>query len=341
MQRLNQTQVDAWIMQETGMGPGVGDVHYLVDASSAYYNWLRDDLRVETSKIHFTPQVGYDHLTANRNDVLCVFPATYGITSKLTWAKAQTHMLGVGNPTWRQGGKIRIQNTGVAEAATVDVTASGVFFGGLNITQSGANSACLTALRLSSTYFHAKKLDLRGHLASQVAAIEQASSLEFAAASSAGFGSTFEDCNIGTSSGSKRTAASAAVSSGVVNFAVASQSGSPAGYAEFKRCRFLSWSEDADCNIIRLESVYASDRYLMFEDCWFYNFWTNKTDQLDVCFYGDFGTIGSPVIMLKGSTAGFGFDKWTASATSNLRADMPIVGTAGGLGRLPNGTVGN
>ena len=329
-----------WIMSFAGLGPGIGDIHHLVDASSRYYNWLKDDMQVPGGKIHFTPALGYGALAENRNDVLLIHPGTYTIPSTLSWNKPQTHMIGVGNPTWRQGGKIRIQTTTSGVSATVDVTASGVFMGGFNITNSGANSGNLTALRLSSTYFSARQLDLRGHLASQVAAIEAASSLEFADGSSYGFGSTFKDCNIGTMSGAARTATGAACN-GVIFFAKNTQDGSPAAYTEFYNCRILSRCEAAGGALVKvLDARWGMDRLVYFKDCLFANYWLNYTDNLDGAIYLDTTTGGSGKMLLDGCTLA-GVDQWQTQDSGNVLATMPIVGVGGGIEREPTAATGS
>ena len=284
-----------------------------------------------------TPAAGYSALTASQNDRLLLMPSTYTLTETLTWAKAQTHMIGIGNPTWRQGGKIRLQTTVEAATATVDVTASGVFFGGFNITQNGAFTACVTALRLSSTYFSAEQLDLRGHLQATVAATEAASSLEFAAAGN-GFASTFMDCNIGTGSGSARSCASAEDGNGVINFA---GTASGPGYVEFHDCRILSRSSTVYPVMVRAVVPNSFDRYVLFKDSLFHNFYLHQTDKLDAAFRLKQAAGGSSYFMLKNCMAG-GIDQWQIQdqAQPTVLSDMPIVGTGGGLGLQPTGAAG-
>ena len=327
----------AWIANEAGLGPGIGEVHHCVDVDSAYYSWLRDDLKESSHLIHFDPIIGHSELTPSRNDVLLVHPGTYTIGETLTWSKAQTHMLGVGNPTWRQGGKTRIISTVEAATATVDVTGTGVFMGGgLNISQNGAFTACVTALRLSSTYFAAKKLDLRGDLQATIATTAGTSSLEFASGSNLGFASTFEDCNIGTSSGNAR----GAVKKGVIHFATANVG---PGYVEFKKCRILSRSSSTTPTMVFGSIVLAYDRYTLFEDCLFYNFSAAQAHDLLSAFYVTNVSSGSGTFVLRKSTA-VGIDEWQnqdpAEANAFVTTDMPITGVGGGLVNQPTAPVG-
>jgi len=328
-----------WIMAETGLGPGVGQLHYVAPAASetSLYSTQLGDMGVEV--VDALPSSAFAKAEANRNDVLLVAPGTYTEAAAMDWSKAQTHMLGIGNPTWRQGGKVRIQSTDTSIVATVDVTASGVFFGGLNITQNGADAACLTGLRLSSTYFSAKKLDIRGMLNSEVAAIEAASCLEFADGSSNGFGSTFVDCNIGTMSGPARTATGAACN-GVILFAKSTQDGSPGAYTEFHNCRILSRCEAAGGAMIKvLDARWGMDRLVYFKDCLVANYWLNYTDNLDGAIYLDITTGGSGKMLLSNCDLA-GVDQWQTQDSGNVLATMPIVGVGGGIEREPTAATG-
>ena len=329
----------AWIMNFTGLGPGIGEIHHLVGEDTAYYSWLKDDMKVHTNYIHHTPMNGYNALTPNRNDCLLVHPETYTMAESLAWAKPQTHMIGVGNPTWRQGGKIRLQTTDTSIVASVDVQASGVFMGGFNISQNGADAACLTGLRLSSTYFSGKQLDVRSFLNSEIAAIEAASCLEFADVASGGFGSTFNDCNFGTMSGAARTATGAACN-GVILFAKSTSSGSPGAYAEFHDCRVLSRCEAAGGAMIKvLDARWGIDRLVLFKNSLVANFWLNYTDNLDGAIYCDVATPGSGKILLD-KCALAGVDQWQTQDGGNILATMPIVGVGGGIEREPTAATG-
>ena len=327
-----------WLMNYSGLGPGIGDVHYVVDVDSAYYSWLRDDLKQEPSKIHFNISDGYNALMANRNDVLLVYPGTYTQTATLTWAKTMTHMFGVGNPLWRTGWKILITNATTGVAATMDITASGVSMGGFAVGQQGAFSSCLTALRLTSTHFHGKQLEIFGHIASEVAAVATASSLELANGTLSGYGSTFEDCSIGVGGGAARSVASAAATNGVINFAGTSTG---AAYIEFHKCRILSRSSTAYPCMIKNTIITGIDRYALFKDCFFHNFSAGHGAILDVAIHSLSPGSGSSTFVLK-DCMGSGITEWQAADSPNwVHANMPIVGLGGGLGRVPTSTAGN
>ncbi len=338
MRKSLDPSLTAWLMSQTGLGPGFGEVHYVVKAASAYYSWLRDDLKQEPSKIHFDLPSGYDALTANRNDVLLVQPGTYTLTSTLTWAKAMTHMFGIGNPLWRTGWKILITNATTGVGATVDITAAGVSMGGLAIGQQGAFADCLTALRLTSTHFHGKQLEIFGHVAAEVSDIATASSLELANGTLSGYGSTFIDCSIGLGGGEARDTASMAATNGVINFAGATTG---AAYIEFHNCRILSRASTGYPVMVKATIVNSIDRYALFKSCLFHNFSTGQTSPLDSAFWVLSASSPSSNFVLM-NCMGVGITEWqTIDQNELVVADMPIVGLGGGLGRVPTAGAGS
>ncbi len=85
-----------WIVSESGLGPGIGDVKYVATATSAtnqYRSWLEQN-GVKSGSIYTTPTLAEASLTAYRNDVVVVMPGTYTLTSLLTWDRNNTHIIG-------------------------------------------------------------------------------------------------------------------------------------------------------------------------------------------------------------------------------------------------------
>lgn len=86
----------AWIMGTLGIGPGIGDVHFVAGETTAYYSKLRDDMKIHPSLIHHSIAAGEDAMTASQNDVLCVYPGSHvQSTTALGWDKVACHMLGM------------------------------------------------------------------------------------------------------------------------------------------------------------------------------------------------------------------------------------------------------
>ena len=86
-----------WLMSTLQLGPGIGDVHYLVEDASNFHVKLVES-KIDNSHIHHSLEAGEDALVTNRNDVLLAFPGTYTETAKTTWDKSSTHLLGLGGP---------------------------------------------------------------------------------------------------------------------------------------------------------------------------------------------------------------------------------------------------
>jgi hypothetical protein len=82
-----------WLMSTIGLGPGIGEVHYACKANSAYYAWLRDDLREEPAYIHYTIADALANTTASRNDVVVILPGTYA-ESVAVASLNSTHLIG-------------------------------------------------------------------------------------------------------------------------------------------------------------------------------------------------------------------------------------------------------
>lgn len=90
--------LENWIMAESGLGPGIGDVHYLCNsATGAPYLWLKQR-GVDSDHLHVTIAAAYAALTAGRNDVLVVMPGSHTVSSAFTWGKDYTHMIGAVAP---------------------------------------------------------------------------------------------------------------------------------------------------------------------------------------------------------------------------------------------------
>jgi hypothetical protein len=88
---------------------------------------------------------------------------------------------------------------------------------------------------------------------------------------------------------------------------------------KFKRCTFemrCETSGSANPQLINLQGNYAVDRYLLLEDCFFYNFWENLGGLMDYAIVDGCGT--THAIVLKGTTAMFGIDAWCNVATYTM-----------------------
>ncbi len=120
-QRNLDPSLVAWIMS-LGLGPGVGEIHFCVGSTTNYYEWLKTDLKIDPAYIHFNVPDGYAALTADRNDVLVLYPGTNTITADIAWSKSNTHMVGAHSASpWSNSVKI----SSAAATALVGMTLSG------------------------------------------------------------------------------------------------------------------------------------------------------------------------------------------------------------------------
>jgi hypothetical protein len=92
-----------WIMSQTGLGPGVGELQYMAPATSAtsQYRTQLEAMGVSSGDIHATLAAAYAKTVDYRNDVILVAPAAYATTPATTWARSNTHMLGMSSSPCR------------------------------------------------------------------------------------------------------------------------------------------------------------------------------------------------------------------------------------------------
>ena len=96
-----------WIMTQSGLDIGTGDLHFVAPASSTtshYRGWLQS-MGVENDyKIHTTIQAALDKTVAYRNDVVLVFPGTYA--ESLVKDLANVQVIGIGRTGTRPSARV-------------------------------------------------------------------------------------------------------------------------------------------------------------------------------------------------------------------------------------------
>lgn len=323
-----------WLMGTLGVGPGIGEVHFLVKAASAYYSWLRDDMRVNPSLIHYTLAEGEDELTASRNDVLCVFPGAYDETAEVDWDKPNTHMVGMGGPN--VGGDYSEPNvfiyTDTTEVAQVlDVAGQNCQFHNAAIGNFGANAANLFAVKVNNYGCLFKNCGIKGTTMTAQCGVAGAGSLFI---DGGGMYPIFENCQIGQDVWGVRTTAN----SGVIVF---NSSARPNG-SDFINCRILSVGDDANCAMVRIATSTSSGRGHRFDNTIFSHFDSGGGGATTLVrgFYSPSTGVQKHTFHLHQCMA-IGIDEWQDDDDSVVMADMPITGIGGGLSRNPTGTVGS
>jgi hypothetical protein len=316
-----------WLMATLGVGPGVGEVHFLVDADSAYYSWLRDDMRVNPSLIHYTLAAGEDALTAARNDCLCVYPGAYDETAEVAWDKANTHLVGMGGPNiygdyTEPNVIIYTDSTDVASVLTV--TGQNSQFHNATIANFGANAACLTAVTVNIYGTHWKNMGIVGNTNSTINAVEASASLYIGAA---GMYPIFDTCVIGQDVWGVRTKAD----QGVIRFVGA---GRP-NVGLFRNCRIKSVGDDVECCMVAMPAATSCGRGWLFDNTTFEHFASDGGGgtNLNQAFHTYTGC-QKDTVLLQNCTA-FGIDAWADDAYEVILSNMAVPAVTGGLAIEP------
>lgn len=305
--------------------------------TSKYQEWLRNDMDVPAELIKAgatAPKDAYNELTGYRNDVVLVAPGAYDIGAELDWTKQATHMLGMGGAN-QMGDysepNVVIYTDTAAVAQTIDLSGANCQFQNVSIHNWGNDAGNLAALKLDNYGCKFKNVGFAGTATAGNDDVVAAASLYI---DGSGSYPIFENCVIGQNCWDVREGAN----SGVLRFTGTAGTGPYNGH--FKNCRFLSRSETATVAMVALPADYCIHGDWFFEDCHFSNYSSNWQNNLNQVFYDNVAS--SHMIMLKRCTA-IGIDEWqdADAGNSHIGADMPIVGTGGGLARNPTAGTGS
>lgn len=316
-----------WLMATLGVGPGIGEVHFLVDEDSAYYSWLRDDMRVNASLIHHSLAAGEDALTADRNDVLCVYPGTYTETAECDWTKRYTHMVGLGGPNVRGYDTygIQIYTTTGTVVRLVDLTGQRCQFHNMSFVNNGAADTALTSFVVRAYGTTLKNCQFLGLLNSDQVDVAGASSLELdeGVASSGASYLLMDNCVIGTSEWSAQAALN-----GQLYFSADTSAGSYAPQeCLIKNTLIQGHHSNTGRVLVKTVGNHAVGRNFMFDNCHFYAYWANHSDR-SLQVFSD-STATEHTFVLHNCTAE-GFDEWETSA-GYVHQSMPAAHATGGI----------
>lgn len=313
-----------WLMGTLGIGPGIGEVHFLVKADSAYYSWLRDDMRVNPSLIHYSAPDGEDAMVANRNDVLCVYPGDYaGVgANPFTWSKNNTHLIGMTAPLSRA---VQIWTYTVDGVFAMNNTADHCQFHNIRFSNWGEHANCLTAVKETGHHNLYKGIHMQGEIRSEQVDVVGGCSLWIdTPVAGAGEETIFDGCLIGDTGGSIRDIEGA----GVIHFGPTGAVSSGKNMV-FRRCKILSRSTTASCVAVRLAANNVIDRLLFFENTLFYNFYDAAQTKLTEVFWPGCGT-GHRIVLKECVNAGW--SSWQSSNVTYLPWNaMPTPNAEGGI----------
>jgi hypothetical protein len=314
--------------------PIVGKIYFAFregSSTSNYEEWLRTEMDIPAELAHQgsqAPALAFAETTANRNDVVIVFPGAFDLTSELAWNKNHVHLVGAGGPNvggdWSEP-NVCIYTDSIDVASVITVTGANCQFHNANVFQYGNNSACLTAFTLNKYGCVFKNFAFMGVATAGVDDVVAAASLYIAGN---GMYPLFEDCIIGQDVWDEREGAN----SGQLRFTGTTQTNG----GQFLRCRFLSRSNTATVAMVALPANGAIGRGWRWIDCTFYNLAVPHSTNLNQVFYDN--DAAGQTIILQNCTA-VGFDEWQDQDRGRIFQSMPAVDTGGGLVREPTATV--
>lgn len=202
---------------------------------------------------------------ANQNDIIYYLSSSSSVSlsAAVTWDKSYTHLIGVGAPS-SAANRARIFAPATVDAAVaLTISASGCVFQNFYLFQGGDAAGALGCILVSGGRNYFKNVHAAGPGHATPAGEAGAYALKLT-----GSENRFDECTIGVDS-VKRTGDNAILS---VDGAATRN--------EFYRTKFLSWAETNTYCIVKIVDTTAIDRYLYFQNCLFYNFWTNHADKL-------------------------------------------------------------
>jgi len=315
--RKDLDRVMGWLAQILGVGPGLGDVRFLVEDASEYHDWLKY-LGVKNDHIHTTVVAAEDALTADRNDVLCVTPGDYAVTSAIAWDKDQTHIVGLGGPNQRQqpstltNGGTRIKCITTAVEEVIAVTGNYVQFHRTGFMNNAANTGNKYDVLVQCRNFYAELCAFRG---GNNTTQNQNASAGIPLGIGAGYAARFKRCQIGQSGNVTRT-----TGPGFVKFVAGGHGG-----IDWEDCIFEMRSETSGANpsgfLVEQTSL---DRVMWFKRCLFYNFSENWGALPDYLFNID-QTTTFDILLTQCAMAGFDI----VSDNAHVKTIDPAPNSAG------------
>ena len=324
-----------WLMTLTGLGPGIGEVHYVVpvgSSTSKFYEWLKTDMRTLPANIHHSIAEGYNALTDYRNDILLVMPGAYLTTAELTWAKQHTHMLGLGGPNtngdWSEPNVVMYTAT-ITVASVLTMTGANCQFHNMVISNYGNNAACLTAALLSNYGCYFKNMAFQGNMTTNQNTTVAAASLYI---DGSGMYPIFDDCVIGQDVWGERSGAN----SGQLRFTGTTQ---PNG-GQFNRCRIPSRSVTATCAAVALPANGAIGRGWVWNNCIFSNEYATPFTNVNNVFYDN--DLAGQSILLKDCVS-VGYAEWQAGGAGvdrRIFSNMGVATAGGGIAIEPTTVIG-
>lgn len=304
-----------WIMTQTGLGPGIGEIRYVAPdtSSTSQFRTQLESMSVDSGDIYTLPSLAEVAMEGYRNDIMLVAPGTYTETAEITWDKLHSHILGLGGPC--SGGdqyepNVLIYTTTTEIGTLLNITAGNCQFHNFAVMNNGDNAANLTGVTAAAYATYFKGINFSGVMNAGQDSVVAAACLYI---HTGNYNNIWEDCIIGQNVLDERTGAL----SGVLRF-TNTGSGTPCQNGTFRRCRFLSRSEGATVAMVAIPAAYCIGRGWLFDDCHFDNFSIDHAQALNQVFYDNCNTTHD--IVLK-NTSRRGFSYWSSNTTHIFTCD--------------------
>lgn len=315
-----------WIMTQTGLGPGIGELRYVAPATSStsQYRTQLESMGVSSGSIYTLPSLAEAALIASRNDIMLLMPGTYTEVADIDWDKDHTHILGLGGPNAR--GDHSLSGVTIVNSTTatefLNITGDRGIFMNFMVANTYDDSGALSACNVDGWGNYFSRVSFIGNVSDTQVTTVACASLTI---DRLGHFPLFEDCVIGQNAWNVRNVANQGVLGFIGTTAPAPQNGT------FRRCEFLSRSDEIASVMIRIANNTAIDRTWLFDDCAFSNFSSGAFSYpLTRGIY--FGSSDSWSILLKDCIAN-GIVLWTNQGYSKhlIGTNQPNAGTKGGM----------
>lgn len=294
--------------------PTVGNVIYVdgTDGSdTANSGKTQDDAYATVSQ-------ALSQCVSGNHDVVVIHPT--GGTGRVSesvaidWSKRFTHLIG-------------------SAAATIQDARAGISFaagGSLVISENGCEMANITlfgsadideSVSITGSYNHFSRVDFKG-----TSNATSADSTPWRALNiDGGQENTFDECTLGADTYTR----------GVANATLELENS--ASRNVFNGCRFLMHNDTANSPVhVLLTGASAIDRWVEFNRCLFYSFWTNDGDKTNAVVDASAQTATGHLLMRQCDHVGF--DDWEATASAKLYV-TPFTASTDAIGQMVTATV--
>lgn len=259
-----------------------------------------------------TLPVAYDLCTAGQHDTIFYIPgaSSISLSALLTWSKAYTHLIGLGDPGI-VGQRARIfQTAGNLDLSPmIDITADGCMFQNLYIFQGVADVHSLINVRVTGDRNYFNRVHFAGG-GDTTNAIDGCASLTLSTARE----NLFEDCTFGLDT--------VLAATGVACLSYANPGAGLASTRNvFRNCRFTLYAGAAGAMFVEALGDAGVDRYQLFENCSFINL---STTTMSTVFKFNSLVAQNKRFLLR-NCAQIGATDWDANLTGLLYMDMPAL----------------